>query len=354
MSLRAVIGCLTTILLLGACAFSPKRSADNSLRILFLGDIMAHQAQLDAAQQASGTHDFSAIFTKISPIFQEYDLVIANFETTLAGKPYSGYPKFSSPIPLATACHKAGIDIFLLANNHILDKGKRGLLQTVNKLQALQIPYLGVRKSHQEKKHLIYEKNGLRIGLLNYTQFTNGNSHSPLVNYLQKRAIIQDIARLKKENPDKIIVCVHWGKEYRNTPDNYQHKMGKFLLKQGADIIIGSHPHTIQPYNWDKQQDKLVAYSLGNFVSNQRTFPRDGGLMLGVSLDKTKENTTRICKVEPIPIWVEKYFIEQKAHYHILPAEDYAKNPQYFRYKVSYQKMKKFLRHSKKVLEPNF
>ena len=159
---------------------------------------MAHQAQLDAALQPDGSYNFWSVFAKIAPTLQSYDLVIANFETTLAGKPYSGYPSFSCPIALVSACQKAGINLLLLANNHILDQGEKGLVRTAQKLHALKIPYLGARTSTLESNSLIYKKSGLRIGLLNYTQLTNGNSHSPLVNYLHKETITKEIAALKK------------------------------------------------------------------------------------------------------------------------------------------------------------
>ncbi len=345
---------LLPILMFCGCAFSSKSSPKPSLKVAFLGDIMIHQAQLDAAQTSDGSYDFASIFAKITPVLQEYDLVIANFETTLAGTPYSGYPRFSSPVALAQACQKAGIDLLLLSNNHILDKGEKGLLQTTGKLKALGIPYIGVRSSLGKKNHYHFQKNGIRIGILGYTQFTNGNSYSPLVSYAQKKAITQDIAKLKKENPDKIVVCIHWGKEYQDAPDLYQQEMGQFLLEQGADIIIGSHPHTIQPYDWDKLQDNLVAYSLGNFVSNQRTFPRDGGLMLGVELIRNNLGQVKISHINPVPIWVEKYFKQKKAYYNILPAQSYTQKPKYFHYKASYEKMNRFLQHCHKILGTNF
>ncbi len=345
---------LLPIIMLCGCALSSKIPENKSLKILFLGDIMAHQAQLDAAQKSEHRYDFSSIFQKIAPTFQKYDLVIANFETTLAGKPYSGYPRFCSPVALALACRKAGIDLFLLSNNHILDRQEKGMLQTAGKLEALGIPYIGVRKSLGEQKYYLCEKNGIRIGVLNYTQFTNGSSYSPLVSYAKRKEIAKDIAKLKKENPDKIVICIHWGKEYRDTPDSYQQKMGQFLLAQGADIVIGSHPHTIQPYIWEEEKDNLLAYSLGNFVSNQRAFPRDGGLMLGVELAQNNLGKVKISQVEPIPIWVEKYFVQKKAYYNILPAQEYAQNPQYFRYEASYEKMNKFLEHCHQILGTNF
>ena len=155
-------------------------------------------------------------------------------------------------------------------------------------------------------------------------------------------------------NPDKIVICIHWGKEYKDSPDAYQQKMGQFLLDQGADIVIGAHPHTIQPYIWRKDKDNLLAYSLGNFVSNQRTFPRGGGLMLGVELTRNDLGQVKISHVAPIPIWVEKYFVQKRAYYYILPAKEYAQKPQYFRYRASYKKMRAFLQHCQQVLGSNF
>lgn len=268
-------------------------SAQKRITLLFVGDLMQHQAQIDAARTDSGSYCYTSCFTHVKSRISEADIAIGNLEVTLGGKPYRGYPAFSAPDEYLTALKDAGFDVLLTANNHCLDRGSQGLERTIQQLEANGISYAGTYRNEKERRvryPLFIEKKGFRIALLNYTYGTNGiRVTSPnVVNYIDRVQMMQDICSAQARRPDAIIACLHWGNEYQRMPNREQQELASWLLAQGVTHIIGSHPHVIQPIELrtDGHRQHVVVYSLGNFISNMKAPHTDGGLMLTLELEK--------------------------------------------------------------------
>ena len=348
------------LLFLNSIFTVPGQEAD-TLTLLFIGDIMGHDSQINSAYSAeTKSYDYEEVFKPVAPVISKADFAIANLEVTLAGPPFKGYPQFSSPDELAVACKNSGMDVLITANNHSCDRSKKGIIRTIDVLDSLGIQHTGTFKNEQHRKEtnlLILEKNGIKAGLLNYTYGTNGLKAPPptSVNYLYKNLMAGDIRNALENNQlDKLIVAVHWGTQYQTSPNKKQTDLAEFLLEQGADMIIGSHPHVLQKMVWEKDtlsgQEHLVVYSLGNFVSNQRTRRRDGGAMVEISLVK-QNNQTHIADAGYYLTWVHKTYSGGKWHFHILPAAGYENKPDFFHNKQMYEKMKVFLQDSRQLLE---
>lgn len=268
-------------------------SAQKRITLLFVGDLMQHQAQIDAARTAQGGYDYSACFAHVKEQISQADVAIGNLEVTLGGRPYRGYPAFSAPDEYLNAIQEAGFDVLLTANNHCLDRGKAGLERTIRQLEERNIPSAGTYRHKEERKTrypLFIEKKGFRIALLNYTYGTNGiNASAPnIVNYIDRKQMAEDIRSAQARRPDAIIVCIHWGNEYRQIPSREQEQLTDWMLEQGVTHIIGSHPHVIQPMKLrtDGTHQHAVVYSLGNFISNMRAPHTDGGALITLELEK--------------------------------------------------------------------
>jgi poly-gamma-glutamate capsule biosynthesis protein CapA/YwtB (metallophosphatase superfamily) len=300
--------------------------------LLFAGDIMGHNEQITGARDTnSDTYDYEPTFRFVKPVIEKADIAIANLEVTLAGPPFSGYPQFSSPDALALAAKDAGFDVLIQANNHALDRGAAGFKRTLKVLDSLNIPHTGTFFDSTDRRlhyPLMLEKNNIHIALLNYTYGTNGLEISPpyIINRIDTTLISRDLAKAKQGSPDYIIVTIHWGIEYERFANAQQKKLASFILSHGADVIIGSHPHVIQPveliYKADSSMDKLVVYSLGNYVSNQRAQYKDGGIMFNLNLLKTSSGT-RIEKFSYIPSWVYRKDLAGKSVFYIIPVSMY-------------------------------
>ncbi len=298
------------------------------ITLLFAGDVMGHMPQINSAyDSSSGTYDFNPVFSEVSPVISKADIALANLETTLAGKPYSGYPQFSAPDSLATALKNVGFDILINANNHCLDRGKEGLERTIAVLDSFRIPNTGTfidENARTIRYPLVYEAKGFRIAFLNCTYGTNGIpvSKPNVVNFIDTIQLKQDIAKAKQTNVDYTIVTIHWGLEYERTENAGQRKIAAFLLRNGADMVIGSHPHVVQPVikyytSSDSSNYNVVVYSLGNYVSNQRDRYKDGGIMFHATLQKT--DRIKLKEISYTPVWVFKGNIDNKLQYKILP-----------------------------------
>ena len=267
----------------------------DSLSILVAGDLMQHQPQINAAYTGSG-YDYSECFELVKEIVSDADVAIANFEVTLGGRPYKGYPCFSAPDEYLVAILNAGFDVLTTGNNHCLDTGKRGLERTIVMMDSLNVPHLGTyRDSLERAQHypLIVEKNGFRIALLNFTYATNGlQVRKPnIVNYIDTVEIASDIRKAKRMKPDLLIALPHWGVEYSLIPAAADKALADWLFAQGVDHIIGGHPHVVQQMECrnDSTADggNILVYSLGNYISNQYMENTTGGAMVRLDFTKT-------------------------------------------------------------------
>ena len=309
------------------------------LSLLFLGDIMQHDSQItDAYDERTGTYDYSDCFQYIKPYIQGVDVAIGNLEVTLAGTPYKGYPQFSAPDELLVALKDMGLDVIATANNHSVDRGKAGVDRTIAMLDSFHIPHTGTFRNQAEKNRLhplIVGRQGFKLAILNYTYGTNGLpvTKPNLVNMLDTALIRKDLQKAVSMKPDIIIVFPHWGLEYQSLPSRTQKQITDLCFRYGAKLVIGAHPHVLQPMEWRKSKDQLVAYSLGNFVSGQRKRYTDGGALIRIELEKIKFNDkssiTRIDTAGYILEWVYRTNDPQK-NYYVLPVPEVEENPASF------------------------
>lgn len=321
----------------------PLFAQTDTLRLVFAGDVMGHDPQIKSAQVAPGKYDYRPCFKYVKPILDAADVAIANLEVTLPGKgPYSGYPMFKSPDDLANALQYAGFDIILTANNHSNDSRAPGLVHTIETLQELGFQQTGTFKNQRERDlfyPLMVYRNGFKLALLNYTYGTNGVPTKPptIVNLIDTALIARDLAEARARKPHYIIVTMHWGLEYQLKESAEQRKLAQFLIRNGADLVVGSHPHVVQPIKVETvtmpdgtQKSAVVAYSLGNFISNQKQPNTDGGILFQVDLLHRKyvpyaETGT----YGYIPVY--RYIHREpngKTTYHALPVARYERNPE--------------------------
>ncbi len=266
----------------------------NSLSFVFTGDIMQHDAQIRAAARADGRYDYRESFRLVAPYLRDADYAVGNLELTLGGEPYAGYPLFSAPDTLAHALKSAGFSVLSTANNHSCDRRAEGVLRTIRLLDSAQLLHTGTFNTEAGRTlrtPLMLQKQagGLTVAFLSYTYGTNGIPARPpaVVNLLDTVRMARDIA-LARRRAEAVIVAVHWGVEYTHVPTRAQRAMADFLFRQGVSIIVGNHPHVIQPFEVRRDGKgrirQLCVYALGNFVSAQRTFPRAGGMLLRLRL----------------------------------------------------------------------
>ena len=335
------------------------QKAHEKISLLFTGDIMGHDEQIWSAEdRESRTYNYDDVFNYVRDEISEADIAIANFEVTLAGPPYKGYPQFSSPDALAVACANAGFDYLVTANNHSADRGKTGIISTINKLDSLGIPHTGTFLD-QAQRDSIYpmtiKKNGFLLSLLNYTYGTNGIKVAGpvIVNIIDKSVIDRDIAKAKKSNPDAVILFIHWGNEYETVPSKDQNDLAEYCLERGVDIVIGSHPHVLQKMMWTKKsnidKENVIIYSLGNFVSNQRKTRTDGGAMVRIELERSGAETV-VTNVGYYLTWVYTPIRDYRKKFFILPCSKFENNPLFFNSPSDFQKMKTFIQDSRKLL----
>ena len=337
-----------------------------------IGDIMVHGAQLKAARDdENNDYHFEPVFSQVKDLLMASDITIGNLETTLPGKEtlYSGYPQFGAPDALAHALRGAGIDILVTANNHACDKGAQGVVRTIKVLDELGLLHVGTyqnQAAYESNRILIVEFNHIKLAVLNYTYGLNDMPipQGTVMGLIDRQRIADDLALARTRQPDFIIVFIHWGTEYERTPNEFQTSLAAFLFSEGADIILGSHPHVLQPYalrsftdKYGETKTRLVMYSLGNFVSNQRERYRDGGIIFNVTLEKryapNNGATLHITEVRYIPTWVYVHRAADKNEFYILPVLKYLKNDQPLRLPdEAYQKMLTFYHDTKLHLEP--
>ncbi|MEV5028280.1 CapA family protein [Paenibacillus sp. LPE1-1-1.1] len=303
-----------------------------------VGDVMMHTPQLPGAfDKKTNRYNFNPFFAEVKPILEQGDWVIANLETPMGGAEfgYSGYPQFNAPAELGEALKAAGFNLITNANNHALDQGESGILRTIENLKALNIPFKGTASTQEEADSMVLsEKNGIVMGLLAYTYGTNGiavpEGKPYLVSLIDEEKIKADIVRLRDAGADFITVSLHFGTEYQIAPNEEQKRLARSLVAAGADIIAGSHPHVVQPYEVVETTDEnghakkgLIIYSMGNFISNQRGDSKDYGVIFKVNVRKNMtDGSVDFTEIESIPTWVHRYKPDQAYRYRVLPVED--------------------------------
>jgi len=307
---------------------------EKTFTITAVGDIMMHNTLLRAAYQRElHKHDFSPFFTRIKSHLEASDFVIGNLETTLGQdfNEFGGYPRFNSPAILAENLQEAGLDLVTTANNHCLDKGIKGLNNTLNYLDEAGLLHVGTARSSEEKeKILITEIQGVKTAVLSYTYGTNGlpipKGREYAVNLLNETEIINDLHKARDNGAQLIILCLHFGQEYRDHPDSVQIRLAKTFLNAGADVIIGNHPHVLQPSQIYYERDdkaQFVIYSLGNFISDQNGLPRKSSVILNLHFGVEPQSGEPYFKEATyIPIWTWKYQIKDQLRFEIIPLEE--------------------------------
>ena len=301
---------------------APPTQPLRSARIRAVGDVMAHDHQLKIAKRKDDSYDFHPQLSLIADALGNADYTIANLETTIGkcrGQGYSGYPSFNSPRALLDALKDAGVDFLTLANNHMLDRRLEGVLNTVGYVEAYGFDYGGANRSLEEKaRPVIAEVNGIRIGFICETRYTNSQENylkpedrEYAINYLRAGEFQEDLQRLKDENVDVIIAIPHWGEEYMRKPDQKTQQIARAMIAMGVDVILGSHPHVAQPIQMltvqgedGRERTGLVAYSMGNFLSNQNWRYANASLMLDFTLQEKQGGGFQVKNVGVIPLYI--------------------------------------------------
>lgn len=295
----------------------PKKNT--SIHMSVVGDIMCHSTNFkDAYDSNTKKYDFSYMFENVKEYLKNADITIGNLETTFAGskRNYSGYPNFNTPEALGKNLKDLGIDVLATANNHCMDKGNSGLVSTLNYLDEYDISHMGTYRSQEEQDQiLIKDINGIKIAFLAFTYGTNGitipKDKPYSVNLIDKELMKKQIKLAQKENVDVICVNMHWGLEYKLKQNSEQEELADFLLKNGADIILGSHPHVLEPMEKRKvisedgsTKEGFVIYSLGNFISGQIYANTKSTVILDIKLTKNAQDIVSIDSVKYTPVYL--------------------------------------------------
>ncbi|MDK2855695.1 MAG: hypothetical protein PWQ86_908 [Bacillota bacterium] len=278
----------------------PRPEPVPTLTLAAVGDVMCHLPQVRAAWDSRrGVYDFTPAFSEVAPYLSAADITLANLETVLDdSRPYRGYPRFNSPPALAQALAEAGVDLVTTANNHALDQGEAGVLATLKSLKGAGLFVTGTFADEAERGPLVCSLRGFKLAFLAYTLHTNGLVPPPgkeyLVNVYNAEQAAQDITAARTQGAEFVVVSMHWGQEYQSRPSTEQEELARGLLAAGADLILGSHPHVLQPLEEKIQpaggKRALVAYSLGNFISSQRDPGTDCGLILYVTIARDPDS----------------------------------------------------------------
>lgn len=315
------------------------------------GDMLIHQPILTAHKKSDGSYDFSEIFTYATPYFSSYDYMVANLEVTCAGKDraYTGYPCFNSPDSLVTALQNSGIDLLLTANNHSFDTGSAGFWRTQQVIQRAGLSHIGTF-TEAEKPYRVQNLNGIQIGMINYTYETKTTAGRKALNGIRMSTETQgfinsfdynkldlfytDIKRnidaMYADGANVIMVYMHWGNEYQTKPNATQKKIAQKLCDLGVDVIVGGHPHVIQPIeilnSEESGKQTVCLYSMGNAVSNQlasrmnlKTGHTEDGMIFETSFTKQSDGTVVLSNIDVVPTWANRFETKNGRRYRIIP-----------------------------------
>lgn len=303
---------------------------DKEISIVALGDNLLHMPVINSGKKEDGTYEYSHLFEKLQPKIKDADISVIGQETVFAGKEfgYSGYPLFNSPSDMGKSLYNEGFDVVLHASNHVMDKTVKGIENTLSFWENYpEITVLGINKNEEEKNEIkIIEVNGKKIAVLNYTYGTNGipvpKEKDYLVNYIDENKICKDIT-YSEIKADFTVAFMHWGTEYSMKPDLFQKELAKKMCYWGVDLIIGSHPHVIEPVEWIETPNgnkMLVYYSLGNFVSRQLEAKNLLGAVAEVKL-KTDDDKVSIKDYKFIPIVT--HYDRAYTKFNVYPLKEY-------------------------------
>ncbi len=313
------------------------KSLTKEAKLIAVGDILMHLALTRSGYNPQKkTYNFDHFFQEVKPIIAQGDWAIANLETPVAGPEfgYSEFPLFNAPAQIVDAAKKTGFNILTTANNHALDKGEKGVINTIKNVRSRQVALVGTATSAKEaEKILIVNKNNISMAILAYTYGTNGipipQGKNYLISLIDENKIIKDIAKARKQGADIVTICLHFGDEYQRQPNAKQKQLVQRLIAAGADIILGNHPHVVQPYQIFKVRGKdgklrtrVAIYSLGNFIAYQLGNYKDIGVIFSVKIRKRfPEKTVEITQVEAIPTYTQNYRLNNRLNFRVLPIE---------------------------------
>ena len=335
----------------------PVESYMKEAKLVAVGDIMMHMPQMPAYyNKSTGKYNFNPYFTQVKPILEQGDFVWANLETPIAGADlrYSGFPMFNAPPELAAALKYAGFNIVTTANNHAMDRKEIGVIRTLKRLKEQGFVTKGTAASEEEAKKLtIMTKNDIKMGILAYTYGTNGitlpKDKPYLVAHLSPLRIKEDIRALREAGADVVVIALHFGIEYQREPNSTQQELARSLIQAGADIILGSHPHVIQPLeqvNVTEEDGAIrkgyIIYSMGNFISNMKDEYTDYGVIFRADIQKTfPSGTIEIRNVDTQLTWTQKTGKGNGRKYVVLPVEKTIQEHQLKLSASTYQALKK-------------
>ena len=322
------------------------------------GDILMHMPVVDTGRQSDGTYDFSSIFRYLQPYTTDVDYAVANLETTLCGTdngyPYHGYPNFNCPDEIAYGAADAGFDMLLTANNHSYDTGIVGYKRTIQVVNEAGMEHLGTQTSAEDPKFSIVEINGIKIGMLCYTYAysvdskgspsLNGMPHISEVgicNYFHSGSLDSfyeevdgHLQAMEAQGAEATMMFIHWGVEYHTSANDEQKAIAQKLCDLGIDVIVGGHPHVVQPIDLlqstvDPDHKTVCLYSMGNAVSNQRqgnissisSAHTEDGVLFSVTFSKYSDGTVHLEGTDLIPCWVNRHATYGKMEYNILPLD---------------------------------
>lgn len=288
-----------------AIKYDTKEPQEHSLSMIMVGDALIHSNLYLDAQNDNGTYDFRPMLEYIKPIINKYDLAYYNQETILGGKELglSSYPRFNSPYEVGDAFIDSGFNMVSLANNHTMDKGEEGVLRSLQYWNSKNnVIKAGQYSSYEDRNtSKIYERKGIKYAFLSYTTWTNG-LETPigkeyLNNIYSNEKAQEDISKVR-EQADVVIVAMHWGVEYYLGVSEQQSEIANYLSTLGVDVIIGTHPHVVEPIEYIGKT--LVIYSLGNFISDQVGIERLTGLMISLQIHKKVEKNQTMISIDNI------------------------------------------------------
>lgn len=293
----------------------PSTTALSKVTLVAVGDNLIHNTLIDAGEQENGSRDYTSFYENIKSDISAADIAVINQETMLGGSSfaYAGYPCFNTPWEVGDAAINAGFDIFTCATNHSLDVGYAGIEQECKYFDSHpEVTHVGTNDSEEDYNSVVYyEKNGIKFAILNYTYGTNGisipESKPWCVNMMDKEKITADV-NAAKQNSDVVIVFPHWGTENSTSVSDYQREYIKLFSELGVDIVIGTHPHVLQPVEWVENgqtgKKMLVYYSLGNFISHQTSLNQLCGGMAQITVEKRGEEISiTSAKLTPVVCW---------------------------------------------------